>query len=84
MSEPMDERIRALEMENELLALEVEALRGQLETGRPSLEHPVDDARLRHLMKAEKDLKWLLRRLGRGFAGRFVRRLAGYRRLVDR
>ena len=79
-----EERIRELELENELLALENEALRTELESGRPLLEHPVDDTRLKELIRAEKDLKRLLRRLGRGATGWMVRRLPGYRMMADR
>ena len=79
-----DERIRALELENELLALENEALQAQLESGRPRLEHPIDDARIKELIRAEKDLRRLLRRLGRGAAGLMVRRLPGYRAMAQR
>jgi hypothetical protein len=79
-----EDRIRSLEMENELLSLEVESLRAVLEAGRPQLEHPVDDARIRELLRAEKDLKRLLRRLGKGPAGRVIRRSPGYRNLAAR
>jgi hypothetical protein len=84
VSEPIDERIRALELQNELLSLEIETLRRRLADGGPDLEHPVDDARLRELLRAEKDLKRLLRRLGKGLPGRFVRWYAGYRMLAAR
>jgi regulator of replication initiation timing len=79
-----EDRIRALEMENELLSLELESLRAVLESGRPQLEHEVDDARIRELLRAEKDLKRLLRRLGKGPAGQVVRRTPGYRNLAAR
>lgn len=84
MPEVPEDRIRALEMENELLLLEVESLRAALEAGRPQLEHQVDDARIRELLRAEKDLKRLLRRLGKGPAGQVVRRTPGYRNLAAR
>ncbi len=84
MPDSPEERIRALELENELLQLEIEALGEQLATGRAPLEHQVDDARLRELIRAEKDLKRLLRRLGRGIPGLAVRRFGAYRSMVER
>ena len=84
MPDSPEDRIRALQLENELLALEIEALQRQLETGRPQLEHQIDEARLKELIRAEKDLKRLLRRLGKGPAGLAVRRFSGYRSMVDR
>lgn len=74
------ERIRRLETENDLLAFEVEALR----SAGGDLEHGPDAARLAELEQAERDLRWLLRRLGSGPWGWLVRRRRGWRRLADR
>jgi hypothetical protein len=82
-----DDEIRALQMENDLLSLEIEALRARL-AGETDAEHPdavlVDGERLRRLEAAQRDLKWLLERLGTGPIGFIVRRRRGYRRLIER
>lgn len=76
---------RQLELEVELLTLEIEALRAAL-AGVSDAEHgtAVDPGRLADLERARKDLRWLLRRLGSGVPGWFLRRRAGYRRLAER
>lgn len=75
-----DDRLESLEMENDLLALEVASLR----RGAADVEHPMAAERLARLEQAEKDLHWLLRRLGTGPLGWLARRRTGYRRLAAR
>jgi hypothetical protein len=80
--------VEALQMENDLLAMEVAALRAELASGRPEQEDPtarrVSAERLERLSLAERDLKWLLRRLGGGAKGWVLRRFRGYRTLEAR
>lgn len=83
-----DEELRALRMENDLLSLEIEALRERMRRGGHDAEHAdgvmVDGDRLRRLEEARRDLKWLLQRLGSGPLGTIMRRRTGYRRLAER
>jgi len=80
--------VEALQMENDLLATEVAALRAELASGRREEEDPsarrIAAERLERLTRAERDLKWLLRRLGGGTRGRILRHLRGYRVLEER
>ena len=83
-----DEELRALRMENDLLSLEIEALRERMRRGEHDAEHAdgvvVEGDRLRKLEEARRDLRWLLQRLGSGPLGPIVRRRTGYRRLAER
>lgn len=80
--------IEALQMENDLLAMEVAALRAEIGSGRPEQDDPsarrISAERLERLTAAERDLKWLLRRLGGGVKGWVLRRFPGYRTLEAR
>lgn len=80
--------VEALQMENDLLATEVAALRAELALGHREEEDPsarrISAERLERLTRAERDLKWLLRRLGGGTRGRVLRHLHGYRVLEER
>ena len=80
--------VEALQMENDLLAMEVAALRAEIDSGRPEQEDPsarsISAERQERLTAAERDLKWLLRRLGGGAKGWVLRRFRGYRRLEAR
>ena len=80
--------VEALQMENDLLAIEVAALRAELASGRREQEDPgerrISAERLERLTTAERDLKWLLRRLGGGARGWVLRRFEGYRTLEAR
>jgi len=80
--------VEALQMENDLLATEVAALRAELASGRREEEDPsarrISGERLERLTRAERDLKWLLRRLGGGTRGWVLRHLRGYRVLEER
>ena len=84
----LEELVAALQMENDLLALEVASLRAELASGRRELEDPgerrISAERLQRLTRAEHDLKWLLRRLGGGAKGWVLRRFRGYRTLEAR
>ena len=75
-----------LELELELLTLEVESLRGRVDRGESDAEHgpSVDAGRLADLERAQRDLRWLLKRLGSGVPGLLFRRRKGYRRLAER
>jgi hypothetical protein len=89
LENPDGERlVEALQMENDLLTAEVAALRAELASGRREQEDPsarlISAERLERLTTAERDLKWLLRRLGGGARGRLLRHLAGYRVLEER
>ncbi len=80
--------VEALQMENDLLTTEVAALRAELASGSREEEDPsarrISAERLERLTRAERDLKWLLRRLGGGTRGWVLRRLRGYRILEER
>jgi hypothetical protein len=80
--------VEALQMENDLLAAEVASLRAELASGRREEEDPssrrISADRLQRLVQAERDLKWLLRRLGGGSVGWLLRRFRGYRVVEDR
>lgn len=80
--------VEALQMENDLLATEVAALRAELASGRREEEDPsarrISAERYERLTRAERDLKWLLRRLGDGTMGWALRRFRGYRVLRER
>ena len=81
--------VEALQMENDLLAIEVAALRAELASGRREEEEDpsarrISAERLERLTRAERDLKWLLRRLGGGARGWVLRHLRGYRVLEER
>jgi hypothetical protein len=80
--------VEALHMENDLLAAEVAALRAELASGHREEENPsarrISPERLERLARAERDLKWLLRRLGGGTMGWVLRRFPGYRVLEER
>jgi hypothetical protein len=80
--------VEALQMENDLLATEVAALRAELASGRREEEDPsarrISAERLERLTRAERDLKWLLRRLGGGTTGWVLRRFRGYQVLEER
>lgn len=90
MAEPPEpyELVEALQMENDLLTAEVAALRAELASGRREQEDPsarlLSAERLERLTRAERDLKWLLRRLGGGTPGWLLRRFPGYRVLEER
>jgi len=83
-----DADVHELQMENDLLALEVESLRGRLEEGDDDLEvlDQITLARseVERLRRADRDLRWLLTRLGTGPLGWLLRRRRGYRRLAER
>ena len=80
--------IEALQMENDLLAMEVAALRAELSSGKAEPDDPsalvISTERLERLQRAERDLKRLLRRLGSGPQGWLVRRWRGFRNLERR
>ena len=82
-----DDRLRRLELENEVMRYEIEALRRRLD-GHGDAELTdgvaVDPHELEVLRRARKDLRWLLRRLGTGPFGWVMRRFPGYRALADR
>ena len=82
------EMIEALQMENDLLAVALAALRAELESGRIEPEDPaartISAERLERLQRAERDLKRLLARLGSGVPGWVLRRTRGFRRLEQR
>jgi hypothetical protein len=86
--EELQALVEALHMENDLLAMEVAALRAELASGRPEVEDPrsrtVSEERLERLARAERDLERLLRRLGRAPQGWLIRRTRGYRNLAER
>lgn len=76
-----------LEMENDLLKRENDILRRMLEEDDHPGEHGgrlIDTDEWRRLSKADKDLKWLLRRLGRPPFGWVMRRFGGFRTLESR
>lgn len=83
-----DDELRALRMENDLLTLEIEALRRRLGGAETDAEHPdavlIDGERLRRLEQAQRDMRWLLQRLGSGVLGPIIRRRPGFRRLAER
>jgi hypothetical protein len=78
----------ALQMENDLLSMEIGALRAELGSGRSDPDDPsartVSAERLEQLQLAERDLKRLLARLGSGVPGWFLRRTRAYRNLEQR
>lgn len=80
--------VEALQMENDLLTAEVAALRAELASGYREEEDPsarrISAERFARLTRAERDLKWLLRRLGGGTRGWVLRRFRGYRVLEER
>jgi len=80
--------IEALQMENDLLSMEVAALRAELTSGRVEPDdpaaRPIAAERLERLQRAERDLKRLLRRLGSGPQGWLLRRRRGFRNLERR
>jgi len=84
----LESLIEALQMENDLLTTEVAALRAELTSGRREEEDPsarrISAERLERLTQAERDLKWLLRRLGAGAPGWVLRRFRGYRLIEAR
>lgn len=81
-----EDRLR-LERRLALLRLENQSLRAHLAAENPgSRIAGLDDAvvpaaELETLQRARKDLRWLLKRLGRGPIGWIVRRREGFRRL---
>ena len=75
-------RLRELEMEVELLTLEVEALRSRGRSEGP--DDPAAAAATAERDRAVADIRRVLRRLGSGPVGFFVRRTRGYRRLAAR
>ena len=84
----LEAMVEALQMENDLLGTEVAALRAELASGRREEEDPsarrISVERYERLTRAERDLKWLLRRLGGGTMGWVLRRRRGYRVLEER
>jgi hypothetical protein len=44
----------------------------------------LSEERYEELRRAEGDLRWLLRRIGKGPAGLLTRRFGGYKKLVER
>ena len=80
------DKVEALQAENELLTFENQALRAQLSADVSDHDDPrsIGPERMSELLRAERDLKWLLKRLGRGPTGFLIKRFRGYRRLVGR
>ena len=78
--------VEALQAENELLTFENQALRAQLSANLSDHDDPraIGPERMSELLGAERDLKRLLQRLGRGPTGYLIKRFRGYRRLVGR
>lgn len=84
----LESLIEALQMENDLLTTEVAALRAELAAGHRQEDDPsarrISAERLERLTQAERDLRWLLRRLGSGVKGWVLRRFPGYRVIEER
>jgi hypothetical protein len=75
----------ALAMENELLRHEVRHLRARLNSGfAAAVIDPETSPRAARNERAHEDLVWLLRRLDSSPAGFGLRRMAGFRTLLER